>query len=174
MRCSVCRRRRRGRESAEPRRAGGQIGAAIQQRGASGDERERRISDILEPRRRILLSMPIQSILDQVPDYARDLKVNLQNVLQQQELTPQQTWMCAVACAIASRQRERTHAIAEEAAAKVAPEAVQAGRTAGALMGMNNVFYRFRHFIQAKPEYAQVPARLRMQAIRSHGGDPVD
>jgi alkyl hydroperoxide reductase subunit D len=118
--------------------------------------------------------MPIQSILDQLPDYARDLKVNLQNVLQQQELTPQQTWMCAVACAIASRQTELTHAIAEEAAAKVAPEAVQAGRTAGALMGMNNVFYRFRHFIQAKPEYAQVPARLRMQAIRSHGGDPVD
>jgi alkyl hydroperoxide reductase subunit D len=45
---------------------------------------------------------------------------------------------------------------------------------AGAIMGMNNVFYRFRHFIQAKPEYAQVPARLRMQTIRTHGGDPVD
>ena len=133
-----------------------------------------RVSDILEPRRRILLSMPIQSILDQLPDYARDLKVNLQNVLQQQELTPQQTWMCALACAIASRQTELTRVIAEEAAAKVSPEALQAGRTAGALMGMNNVFYRFRHFIQAKPEYAQVPARLRMQAIRSHGGDPVD
>ena len=117
--------------------------------------------------------MPIQDILNQLPEYARDLKVNLQNVLQQQELTPQQTWMVAVACAIACRNRELTHVIAEEAAAKVSPETLHAGRAAGAVMGMNNVFYRFKHFMQAKPEYAQVPARLRMQAIRSHGGDPL-
>jgi lipoyl-dependent peroxiredoxin subunit D len=118
--------------------------------------------------------MSLQPILDKLPDYARDLKVNLQNVLQQQELTPQQTWMSAVACAIASRNTELTGAIVAEASSQVAPEAVNAALVAGAIMGMNNVFYRFRHFIQAKPEYAQVPARLRMQAIRTHGGDPVD
>jgi len=118
--------------------------------------------------------MPIQNILDLLPEYARDLKVNLQNVLQQQELTPQQTWMVAVACAIASRNKQLTDVIAEEAASKTTPETINAGRTAGALMGMNNVFYRFRHFIQAKQEYATVPARLRMQAIRAHGADPVD
>jgi lipoyl-dependent peroxiredoxin subunit D len=118
--------------------------------------------------------MSLQPILDKLPDYARDLKVNLQNVLQQQELTPQQTWMSAVACAIASRNKELTDAIVAAAAGQVSPEALNAGRVAGAIMGMNNVFYRFRHFIQAKPEYALVPARLRMQTIRSHGGDPVD
>ena len=30
------------------------------------------------------------------PDYARDLKINLQNVLKQPELTEQQTWGTAV------------------------------------------------------------------------------
>lgn len=118
--------------------------------------------------------MSLQPILDKLPDYARDLKVNLQNVLQQQELTPQQTWMTAVACAIASRNKELTDAIVATATSQVSPEALNAGRVAGAIMGMNNVFYRFRHFIQAKPEYAQVPARLRMQTIRTHGSDPVD
>jgi alkyl hydroperoxide reductase subunit D len=118
--------------------------------------------------------MSLQPILDKLPDYARDLKVNLQNVLQQQELTPQQTWMSAVACAIASRNKELTQAIEAEAAGKVPPETINAGRAAGAIMGMNNVFYRFRHFVKTKEEYGQVPARLRMQIIRTHGGDPVD
>jgi alkyl hydroperoxide reductase subunit D len=40
-------------------------------------------------------------------------------------------------------------------------------------MGMNNVFYRFRH-LSGNPKYAVIPARLRMQAIRTHGSDPVD
>ena len=35
------------------------------------------------------------------PDYARDLKLNLQNVLKQAELSEQQTWGTAVASAIA-------------------------------------------------------------------------
>jgi len=118
--------------------------------------------------------MSLQTILDKLPDFARDLKVNLQNVLRQEELTPQQTWMAAVACALASRNKELTDAILAEAASQVSPEAVNAGQVAGAIIGMNNVFYRFRHFVEDKPEYAQVPARLRMQTIRTHGGDPVD
>ena len=40
-------------------------------------------------------------------------------------------------------------------------------------MGMNNIFYRFRH-LSTNPKYAGMPARLRMQTIRSHGSDPVD
>ena len=38
---------------------------------------------------------------------------------------------------------------------------------------MNNIFYRFKHMVH-KAEYDDVPGRLRMQAIRMHGGDPVD
>jgi len=40
-------------------------------------------------------------------------------------------------------------------------------------MGMNNIFYRFRH-LSTNPKYGDMPARLRMQAIRTHGSDPVD
>lgn len=117
--------------------------------------------------------MSLQAILDSLPDYARDLKVNLQNVLQQQELTGQQTWMTAVACALSARNARLSKAIVEEASAKLSPEAMTAAKAAFAIMGMNNVFYRFRHMI-AKDEYQQIPGRLRMQMIRMHGGDPVD
>ena len=34
-------------------------------------------------------------------------------------------------------------------------------------MGMNNVYYRFRHLIE-KPVYAEKPARLRMNRLAKH------
>ncbi len=108
-----------------------------------------------------------------MPDYARDLKLNLQNVLAQTELTEQQTWTVAVACALTARCGMLSSAIEEEAAKKLSPEQLNSAKAAFALMGMNNVYYRFKHMV-ANEEYDPIPARLRMQLIRSHGGDPVD
>ncbi len=117
--------------------------------------------------------MTYQQILDAIPDYAKDQRVNLQNVLAQQELTERQTWMCAAACALACRNEAVSEAILAEAAGKLAPEQLGSAKAAFGVMGMNNIFYRFKHMVH-KPEYADIPARLRMQAIRTHGGDPVD
>jgi len=47
------------------------------------------------------------------------------------------------------------------------------GRAAAAIMGMNNVYYRFQHLAENK-KYGTIPARLRMNVIRSHGIEPVD
>jgi alkyl hydroperoxide reductase subunit D len=116
--------------------------------------------------------MTLQQISDSIPEYAKDQRVNLQNVLQQGELTAQQTWMTAVACVLACRNDALSRAILAEAASKLSAEAMQAAKAAFGVMQMNNIFYRFKHF--AGPDYEQMPARLRMQAIRGHGGDPVD
>lgn len=117
--------------------------------------------------------MNLTELAESLPAYARDLKLNLQNVLAQQELTEQQTWTTAVACALACRNETLSRTILAEAAAKLSPEQLESAKAAFAIMEMNNIYYRFRHML-AKDEYASVPARLRMQAIRTHGGDPVD
>lgn len=117
--------------------------------------------------------MNLTAIIDSMPDYARDLKLNLQNVLAQTELTEQQTWTVAVTCALTARCGMLSSAIEEEAAKKLSPEQLNSAKAAFALMGMNNVYYRFKHMV-ANEEYDPIPARLRMQLIRSHGGDPVD
>src|SRR5207245_480742 len=114
-----------------------------------------------------------QSLYDLFPDYARDLKLNLQNVLKQTELTEQQTWGTAVASAIASRNPQITTAVLAEAGGRLTPEAMNAAKAAAAVMGMNNIYYRFQH-LSGNEKYGQIPARLRMQAIRSNGSDPVD
>ena len=47
--------------------------------------------------------MSVETLLESIPAYAKDIKLNLSSVLKQTELTPQQLWGTALACAIASR-----------------------------------------------------------------------
>lgn len=115
----------------------------------------------------------MEKIYDRFPDYARDIKLNLQNVLKQPELTEQQTWGTAVATAMAVRNSELTEAILIEAKQKLTPEALNAAKAAAAVMAMNNIYYRFQH-LSGNERFAQIRAGLRMQVIRSHGSDPVD
>jgi alkyl hydroperoxide reductase subunit D len=115
----------------------------------------------------------MEALLSSIPDYAKDLKLNLSAVLKQAELTEQQTWGTAVATAIAARNSQLTRSILTEAQTHLSPEALTAAKSASAIMGMNNIHYRFGH-LSGNEAYSSIPARLRMQAIRTHGADPVD
>jgi alkyl hydroperoxide reductase subunit D len=117
--------------------------------------------------------LSLETLLAGVPDYAKDLRLNLSAVLKQSELTEQQAWGTAVAAAIASRNPQLTGAIFAEAAQHLSPENMRAAKAAASIMGMNNVYYRFLH-LTPNQRYREIPARLRMQVIRGHGGDPVD
>jgi len=117
--------------------------------------------------------MTIDALLERVPAYARDLKLNLTNLLQQPELTPQQTWGTALACAMAARNDDLLAAVAQQARQQLPETVFAAAQAAAAIMGMNNVYYRFQHLC-SNERYKTIPARLRMQVIRSHGSDPID
>ena len=117
--------------------------------------------------------MELESLLNTVPEYAKDLKLNLGSVMRQTELTPQQAWGTAVACALAARNPHLLAGILDEAAKHLNEPALFGAKAAAAVMGMNNIFYRFRH-LSGNPKYGTMPARLRMQVIGKHGTDPVD
>ncbi len=106
----------------------------------------------------------LASLAERMPDAARDIRLNLQSVLETSSLNDAQRWGVAVACAIAARNPELKKAVIEEAGAKVEAPVIDDGVAAAALMAMNNVYYRFRHMI-GKPAYETKPARLRMQRI---------
>lgn len=117
--------------------------------------------------------MTIDELLETVPAWAKDLKLNLQSVLKQTELTEQQLWGTVVASAIAARNPELTKALLAEAQRRLSPEALNAAKSAAAIMGMNNVYYRFTHMVPGE-KYPTIPARLRMNAIRTHGVEQAD
>ena len=117
--------------------------------------------------------MSIESLKNRLPDYARDLRINLGVIAGSTALTPQQAWGTALATAISSRNPEVVEAIALDAAAHLSPEAIAAARGAAAIMGMNNIYYRFLHMV-GHGEYDQMPARLRMQIIGRPGVEHLD
>jgi len=113
----------------------------------------------------------LDALRDSIPDYARDLKLNLGSVLTTAGapgLNEQQIWSVALASAIASRNTEFTRAIEAAATGKLDAAYLQAARAAAAIMGMNNVYYRFLHLVE-DAEYSTLPARLRMNVIGSPG-----
>ncbi len=113
----------------------------------------------------------LDSIRGSIPDYARDLSLNLGSVLAPTGapgLTETQIWAIALASAIASRSVSFTRDIESIAATYLNPTHVKAARAAAAIMGMNNVYYRFVHLV-GDAEYAQLPARLRMNVIGNPG-----
>jgi alkyl hydroperoxide reductase subunit D len=117
--------------------------------------------------------MSIEAIKGRLPDYAKDLKLNLSTVLTSPNLTPQQAWGTAVAVAIASRNDDLIKAVAADAAAHLEPVAFTAAKAAAAIMGMNNIYYRFVH-LSGHADFKTLPARLRMNVIGNPGVDKLD
>jgi lipoyl-dependent peroxiredoxin subunit D len=117
--------------------------------------------------------MTLNELLETVPAYARDLKLNLSSLITQTELTEQQTWGTVVASAMASRNDDLIKVAFADAVTHLSPQAMDAAKGAAAVMGMNNIYYRFLH-LTSNEKYKTIPARLRMNILRSHGIDTVD
>jgi len=118
--------------------------------------------------------MNLDALIESLPQYSKDLKLNFSTVVRQQtELTGQQLWGTVVASAVASRNEQLIAAALEEAATHLTPEALDAAKAAAAIMSMNNVFYRFKH-LTSNEKYLTMRGGLRMNVMRSHGIDPLD
>jgi lipoyl-dependent peroxiredoxin subunit D len=115
--------------------------------------------------------MTLETIKDSIPDYARDLKLNLGTVLTPQGspgLASVQLWSLALSTAIAARNVPFARAIEELAREQLDEAHLNAARAAAAIMGMNNVYYRLLHLVDDE-EYQSLPARLRMNVIANPG-----
>ena len=120
--------------------------------------------------------MTLDTLRDALPDYARDLKLNLGSVLSPTGapgLSERQIWAVALGAAEASHNPAFAAAMGELAAAHLDAAYQTGARAAAAIMGMNNVYYRFLHLVE-DPEYGRMPARLRMNVIGNPGMDKID
>jgi lipoyl-dependent peroxiredoxin subunit D len=115
----------------------------------------------------------LDSLKSRIPDYAKDLKLNLGSVIGNSDLPAQQLWGTVLSTAIASRSAIVLRELEPEAKANLSPEAYTAAKAAAAVMAMNNVFYRTRHLL-SDHEYGNLRAGLRMNVIGNPGVDKVD
>ena len=117
--------------------------------------------------------MSLRDFADALPDYAKDIRLNLSSLSGDQTLGDQRKYGLLLATAHGSGYKPLVEAAEAESAGKLAPEAANAARAAAAVMAMNNVYYRFTHLASNK-EYGQLPARLRMNVIAAPGIDKAD
>ena len=120
--------------------------------------------------------MNLMELKSRIPDYAKDLRLNLDSVLGESGapgLSAKQIGLVALASAIASRHEPLVGEIASQAARHANAQELDGARTAAALMAMNNIYYRFTH-LAGNAEYATMRTGLRMNAMASPGCDKLD
>lgn len=120
--------------------------------------------------------MNLEQVKARMPEYARDIKLNLSTVLGgtgTPGLSAAQSLGTALACAVAAKSNALVEAVEGVAGDKLDPARRNAARAAAAVMAMNNVYYRFTHFV-GDEEYRKLPARLRMNVIGNPGIDKAE
>ena len=117
--------------------------------------------------------MSIDNIKSAMPEYAKDIKLNISSLANDETLNEQQLWGTFLATALAGRNNFIIAEIDAEAKQHLSTEAYNAAKAAAAIMGMNNVYYRFVHLASNK-EYQTMQAKLRMNVIGNPGVDKMD
>ena len=112
--------------------------------------------------------MSLKQFAETLPDYAKDIRLNLGSILSDQLMGEERKLALLLSCAHGSGYKPLVEAAEAEVAGKLSDQVAYAARGAAALMAMNNVYYRFVH-LTSNPEYGTMPARLRMNFIGSHG-----
>ena len=120
--------------------------------------------------------MNLETIKSRIPDYAKDLRLNLDSVLSESGapgLSSKQIAIIALASAIASRHEPLTQAVAAQVGGVLSPAEADGARAAAAIMAMNNIYYRFTHLV-SEPEYDTMRAGLRMNVMANPGCGKID
>ena len=107
----------------------------------------------------------LQSIKDRMPEYAKDIRLNLDGTIARSSLTPEDALGVALAAAFAAKSAPLIDAFK----AAIPGAEGHAALTAAALMGMNNTWYPYLEMAGDDELKTQRP-ELRMNAYATSGG----
>lgn len=116
----------------------------------------------------------IDAVLQTLPEHSKDLSVNLLRLFTQSKLTLPRLWGTAIASAVATRAPALVAAIESAAvAAGVSAEVIEDARAAASFTSMNNIYYRFRHFMRDE-EINKIAPRFQQQRLARPKGEKLD
>lgn len=98
--------------------------------------------------------------------YLRDLKLNVNAVLKSKNLEPKEAALLALAVAVNEKNDALISAFEQMSAKEGASnEEIAEAHACASLLSLNNVFYRFRHYMHDNEYYNNTPAGVRMSAM---------
>lgn len=112
-------------------------------------------------------SEQLDVMVDGETKYVRDLRINLKNVLGSQSFNPKEAYLLALSIAVNEKNDILINSFKDKAKENAANEAEIAETIACAsMLAVNNVFYRFKHFIKSTNEnYQNMPAGIKMNVM---------
>lgn len=110
----------------------------------------------------------VDEVKASIPDHSKDIKLNLDAVINRSGLDEVDAHACAFAAALAAANGDLAFEISMNGPLMGTDER-EAAKTAASLMGMNNVYYPFVEMTE-DPDLKGLPPGLRMNAYANHGG----
>ena len=107
----------------------------------------------------------LASIKESIPDYAKDIRLNLDAVISRSSLSPED----AVGSALAAAYAAKSKFLIDAFKSGLSDTDANAALTAAALMGMNNVWYPYPE-MSDDAQLKTLAPQLRMNAYATHGG----
>jgi len=97
--------------------------------------------------------------------YVRDLRINIKNALKADNLSEKEARLIALSIAVNEKNEYLIDAFTNLAKEKGATDSeVAETHAAASMLAVNNVLYRFRHYIE-EGTYDKIPARIRMNIM---------
>lgn len=107
----------------------------------------------------------LSEIKNAIPDYATDIRLNLDGTIARSSLSKEDALGCALAAAFAAR----SPYLVKQFKKGLSDGDIHASLTSAALMGMNNVYYPYGE-MTGDSQLQNLPANLRMNGYANNAG----
>ncbi len=113
--------------------------------------------------------MTVNDLKDHIPDYAKDIKLNLSTLIINSDQDEKLVYGCAYASALAIGNKMVSDVFQGECMTRFDDDFVTAVKSTVTIMTLNNIWYKYR---EAMPndEMKMAPQKMRVNVMRDHAG----
>lgn len=115
----------------------------------------------------------LSGLLSRLPEESKDLRINAKRLLEDAGMGQERAWAVALTSAYFLKNAELISAIEKDASSVISKEAIEDAKASASIMGMNGIYYRFRHLVE-KESYNKKPANLRMMRMAKPATTKID
>ena len=113
--------------------------------------------------------MTIDDLKNGVPEFAKDIKLNLSSLIINSEYEEELVYGCAYASSLAIGNKKISDVFEEECNKRFGSEFIKSVKATVVIMTLNNVWYKYRDSMPTT-EMKMAPQKMRVNAMANHAG----
>ena len=113
--------------------------------------------------------MTIDDLKNGVPEFAKDIKLNLSSLIINSEYEEELVYGCAYASSLAIGNKKISDVFEQECSERFGSEFIKSVKATVVIMTLNNVWYKYRDSMPTT-EMKMAPQKMRVNAMANHAG----